>query len=273
MYRLIASDMDDTFLGTGGVLPQANIDALRALREMGILFVPSSGRPYPSLVSSLAKIADLLEGSYVISYNGGCINRFGDATPLVSTTMDFQRVSDLFCWAKERGIGTHVYQLDGRVWVSDMDDDDRAYVGGRMDVTEFDDPDINFLADAPMAKILFVNSDFDRLHALAREVPAELTDGLAVTFSSGRYLEFNPAGVNKGAGLTRLCEYLGIPLADTIACGDAANDREMLAAAGVGVTVANATSEVADVADYRASATCDDGVLAEVLENLVRAQP
>ena len=59
------------------------------MRELGVLFVPSSGRPYQSIMSNFADIdQSLLEGSYVISYNGGFINRYGVDTPLLSTVMD-----------------------------------------------------------------------------------------------------------------------------------------------------------------------------------------
>ena len=43
MYKLIASDMDETFLDGAHRIPAANVDALRRLRELGVLFVPSSG--------------------------------------------------------------------------------------------------------------------------------------------------------------------------------------------------------------------------------------
>ena len=75
--------------------------------------------------------------------------------------------------------------------------------------------------------------------------------------------------VNKGLGIRNLAELLGCSTDDAIACGDAANDTTMLEAAGVGVAVANAIDGLAGVADYVAASTCDDGVLAEVLRELI----
>ena len=43
MYRLVASDMDETFLAHDHSIPQANIEAIRRMRELGVLFVPASG--------------------------------------------------------------------------------------------------------------------------------------------------------------------------------------------------------------------------------------
>ena len=36
MYRLVASDMDGTFLTEEHILPQANIDAVLRMRELGV---------------------------------------------------------------------------------------------------------------------------------------------------------------------------------------------------------------------------------------------
>lgn len=44
MYRLVASDMDETFLDADHAIPASNLQALKRMRELDVLFVPSSGR-------------------------------------------------------------------------------------------------------------------------------------------------------------------------------------------------------------------------------------
>ena len=47
MYRLVASDMDETFLDSNHAIPEANIRALKRMKGLGgVLLVPSSGRWY-----------------------------------------------------------------------------------------------------------------------------------------------------------------------------------------------------------------------------------
>ncbi|MBE5077872.1 HAD hydrolase family protein, partial [Anaerotignum lactatifermentans] len=70
MYRLIASDMDETFLGAGHAVPAANIAALERMRALGILFIPSSGRPYPSIMGSLSGIVEPVFGILVVLASG-----------------------------------------------------------------------------------------------------------------------------------------------------------------------------------------------------------
>lgn len=86
MYRIVATDMDETFLGSDHRVPQANVEAILAMRERGVLFVPASGRAYGSIMGSLRDLpAACLDDSYVISYNGGCINRVGESEPIISS--------------------------------------------------------------------------------------------------------------------------------------------------------------------------------------------
>ena len=266
MYRVIASDMDETFLDRSHGIPPANIAAVARMRERGMLFVPASGRPYGSILASLGSMPlDLLEGSYVISFNGGCITRVGDDGPIVSASLPFPRLKALFDYGTMLDVGIHVYELAGTVRTWNIDEEETAYLRGHMATRPLAEPSVEGLAATPCAKILYcLPGGIDRLRDILATMPAELLEDIAPTFSSERYLEFNPAGVDKGTGLARLADLVGVPLSETIACGDADNDIAMLKAAGV--AVANANDATREQADYRATATCDDGVIAEVWE-------
>lgn len=274
MYKLVATDMDETFLGFDHKVPQANIDAILRMRELGVLFVPASGRAYGSIMNSLRDLPpECLEGSYVISYNGGCINRVGDDEPLISNRMSFEVVDRLFKHAAFLGdIGMHIYTQSGDIWGYNITQSELDYLAGHMDLKLFEGDDIEFLRDVPLSKCLYVYEDLDLLHELALTMDPSLTEGLSTTFSSGRYYEFNPGGVDKGSGLRELAARLGIDIADTIACGDSANDMAMIEAAGLGVVVSNATPDAVVIADYQAKSSCQDGVFAEVLEKFIEPQ-
>ena len=77
-------------------------------------------------------------------------------------------------------------------------------------------------------------------------------------------VEITHAGADKGAGLTWLCNYLGISPKDTIAFGDSSNDIAMLRAAGDGVAMANAFPECLAAADH-VTASCQDSGVARYL--------
>ena len=73
---------------------------------------------------------------------------------------------------------------------------------------------------------------------------------------------------NKGYALTKLCELLGIDLADVMAIGDSDNDVPMLELAALSVSPGNAPEAVQAKVDY-VVADCDHDAVAEALERFI----
>lgn len=91
-----------------------------------------------------------------------------------------------------------------------------------------------------------------------RELPLDLI------YAEGTSLEATYLGVSKGYGFRRLCELLHMDPARTIAVGDADNDLSVLAAAGLGVAMANSNEHVLATADV-VVADNDSGGCAEAI--------
>lgn len=271
MYKLVATDMDETFLDHGHQIPEANIRAMQRMKELGVLFVPSSGRWYSSIMDNFAHLDPaLLEGSYVISYNGGFINRVGDPNPLTSCGIGRACAEELYALGRELGKCMHVNVADGHVFVCDAPEAERTYLEKISGVTHFssaEHTDLSFLDSRDIVKLIFMDPDFEGLQQLGRELePMAQRLGVEITFSSKRYLEFMPAGIDKGYGLKKLAEMLGIPMDQVIGVGDSANDLAMIKAAGLGVGVANVTDDVRPYCDIVLESTGDDGAFEELVE-------
>ncbi|MCR5067353.1 MAG: HAD family hydrolase [Erysipelotrichaceae bacterium] len=72
--------------------------------------------------------------------------------------------------------------------------------------------------------------------------------------------DLNNPGTDKGVGLCRMAEMLGIKPEECIAFGDSENDVLMLKAAGLGVAMANGHQIARDSADYITDKASEDGV-------------
>ncbi|MBP3486740.1 MAG: HAD family phosphatase [Oscillospiraceae bacterium] len=96
----------------------------------------------------------------------------------------------------------------------------------------------------------------------------ELLGGLPVTCAQGipNNFEISPRGVSKGEGLKQLCRAIGVPVEESIAVGDEGNDLTMVADAGLGVAMGNATAAVKAAAKV-ITADCDHDGVAEIIEN------
>ncbi|MFN3333312.1 MAG: HAD family hydrolase, partial [Caldilinea sp.] len=66
-------------------------------------------------------------------------------------------------------------------------------------------------------------------------------------------------GVDKGSGLRRLCNLLGVDIRRVMAIGDSDNDIPMLEAAGFAVAMGNAGEHVKAIADWVAPTIDEDG--------------
>lgn len=81
----------------------------------------------------------------------------------------------------------------------------------------------------------------------------------------GPSCDINGAGISKATGMKYICGITGISEEETIAFGDDRNDLEMIAAAGIGVAMANGIQAVRDVADY-VTAPCEELGVVKALE-------
>ena len=65
---------------------------------------------------------------------------------------------------------------------------------------------------------------------------------------------------NKGKAVERLCEFLGISRADTIALGDSMNDLEMLQAVEIAVCMENGSPSLKKIAHMVCPPVTEDGL-------------
>ena len=73
-------------------------------------------------------------------------------------------------------------------------------------------------------------------------------------------LELVPRGYDKATGMKLICNYLNIPMSESVAFGDSINDLGMLKAAGRSLVMGNGSDNVKSLADYVTSDILDDGI-------------
>ena len=269
MYKMVVADLDETLISMDRTISQRNIDAIKKAAEMGIKFVPATGRGYNSVHDTLKQLGLYQkEGQYTISYNGGAITENKDEKLLYFQGITFEEAEALYKYGlRYNDLCLHVYTPD-RVWVKNFFPEEVEYLACRQPCTEIFDDNIDFLKGKDIVKAIYMNTDYEYLKRIQAEI-TDLTKDMDVSFSSNRYMEFNRKGVSKGAGLQRLCDIIGIDISETIAVGDNYNDLSMIKAAGLGVGVANTVEAMKKECDFITEADCDHGAIAEVIEKFI----
>lgn len=265
MYKLIALDMDGTLLTTDKKISKNNEEAIKAAEAKGVKIVLASGRPLNGLNRYLEEL-DLLKGEdYVLSFNGGLVqNTRGKIVSKVSL-----RGSDLkkiYKVSKELNVNIHAYSTkDGLITpkTSECTEYEATINGININIRDFNEVD----DDEDIIKVMMIDPQ-EILDPVIEKLPGELYEKYSVFKSAPYFLEFTHKEVDKGLGLKRLGEYLGIKREEIIACGDAGNDLSMVKYAGLGVAMENATPEVKEAANFITTSNDEDGI-AKVIEKFI----
>lgn len=269
MYKIVVCDLDETLISMDRTITKENVEAIKAAAALGVKFVPTTGRGYNSVHGTLKELGLYQQPQqYTISYNGGAITENKDEKLLYFQGITFEEAEALY----KRGltydhICIHIYTPD-QVWVRNFYPEEVEYLASRQPCTEIFSDDIAFLKGKEIVKAIYMNTDYDYLKRIEREI-TDLTGNMDVSYSSNRYMEFNRKGVSKGSGLQRLCDLLHVDIKDTIAIGDNFNDLSMIQAAGLGVGVANTIASMKAECDVITENDCNHSAVAEVLHKYI----
>lgn len=273
-YKMLISDLDETLLNDNGTINEKNVQAIKKAVQMGFKFVPNTGRSFNSVQGVLDKLGLKNKAQqYVISYNGGAIVENLNNEVLIARDMDLMLADLIFKTGIQSDPLTdaHIYTTD-KLFIYNISVADKNYMDERgVSYELLEEPDLSFLKhEEPLMKIIFEHSNLEvREKIMANVLVSVGSEAVEATYSSGRYVEFNPAGVDKGSAGNVLGAKLGINPEEIISAGDNSNDIAMIKSAGLGIAVQNAIQPVKDVAQVITDRTNNEGAIAEILERFV----
>lgn len=268
--KIIFLDLDDTLLNRQKEVTPGNREAIRKALAAGHKVVICTGRP----LSGAARLADELElnsdGCYLISFNGGILYDTFRRENVFVRSLPRRLAGPIFAEANRRGIHIQTYD-ENMCYVEprNQGSEEIQWYCRRIKVPYDIIPSADDLPFDPI-KIL-CNSLYDQepLKGFKSWMDEQFGEELDTFFSCRQLLEIVPKGINKGNAVIQLCSQLGIPVENSIACGDAQNDLTMIRAAGLGVVMANGQDEVKAVADYITQRDCDHDGIQEVIEKFM----
>ena len=115
------------------------------------------------------------------------------------------------------------------------------------------------MGDKEIIKMMFIDEP-EILDAAIAKIPQEFYDKYTIVKSTPFYLEILNKTASKGNAITHLAEKMGLSLDQTMAIGDAENDRAMLEAVGNPVVMENGTPELKQIAKYITKSNEESGV-------------
>lgn len=250
MYKLISSDIDGTLNNDKGCMSKENMLAIEKLSEMGIEFVPTTGRT----LAQMEEVMNLPQVRYVIFSNGSTIydKKTDTYTYMCISKETAKEVLDLLAEYECYIIVHHGGKNYEKTYTSF--EELKKYSVGKIvfDMLEKDGTDVDDFEE-------FIRT-LDNIESFAvffstaeeRDRCKEVLSRDSRLFVAGAWennLEIFSIEAGKDKALKKLADMLGIDMKDVIALGDNENDAEMLKAAGLGLCVSNGKEAAKQAAD------------------------
>ena len=266
-YKLLASDFDNTLVPFGEPCPRpAVVKAVKKMQAAGGKFVLSTGRGY--CVINKQQLGGI-RFDYAITNNGACVvDR--DGAIIAEHPMTNEEMYALVDFCEDYNYPLQFNFRDGYYAYCEYESlrDFYAQLGGSgLTCVDGEDQDRHLIdmphsafAAVPPEHVADFMAKYGHLNLNWMQVGAKNADGYC-------FYDIVRGGMDKGVGLTDLCARLDLPLEETVAAGDSANDLSMLRTAGLGVCMDNGTEDAKAAADRVIGDVREDG-LAALIEEL-----
>ena len=270
--KLVALDLDGTLFDNSSHISEHNLTAIRSITDKGIHVVISTGRPFEGIPFDQIKGTGI---NYAITANGSGIYEISTGKCLYENAMDEELVTPILNFLLTRDI--HMDALIGGKGYTPVQCVETAQkltvpssIKNYIITTRTRLDNILQFIHENQLKVQKMTLNFypaaDGTLIDRETVRKFLVSNPSITTVCGGYnnLEFTRADANKGVGLRKLAEILGVNPDATMAIGDTENDLAIIEAAGIGVAMGNATDAVKARADYVTTTNTKDGVAAAI---------
>jgi len=264
MIQLLALDLDDTLLGPDLEISRRNREALKAAEDLGVRIVLASGRATMAMERYAEQLGLFDRPGYMISDNGATVSSTLPRALLFRHPLERTLFRQLLQAFEVLDLPVQVYR-DRTILVTK----ENAVTSLDMKLSGFARqvvPDMAEGLDFEPNKLV-IPGDPEILPLALKVIRTTFGDRVNAFISKPYFLEVLPVQADKGNALGYVAQTLGIPAADVMAMGDAANDLGMIRYAGWGVAMANGTEEVRRAARIVSEATHADDAVAEIIEH------
>jgi Cof subfamily protein (haloacid dehalogenase superfamily) len=236
--RLVIADVDGTLVTRDKVLTERACEVVSKLRDAGIAFAITSGRP-PRGMSML--IEPLYLTTPIAAFNGGMFIK-PDISIIDQHVLPPDVAVEVVRLIKSHGLDVWVYR--GPDWFvrqrhgPHVDREEWTVKFPPIVVSRFDD----VLNRA--AKIVGVSDDLEAVARCEADARQKFGDHVSAARSQPYYLDVTHPQANKGTVVRKLSQWLDVPAGQIATIGDMPNDVLMFALSGLSIAMGNASREV-----------------------------
>ncbi len=259
---LVLADVDGTLVTHDKVLTERTQEAVRRLRENGIRFAVTSGRP----PRGIKMVNDALHlDTPIAGFNGGVFTQ-PDWTVISSRTLSREAAEAAIRVLQNHRLIPWLYTAED--WF--ISDPDGPHVSRETWTVKFDAKVVKCFAPFldRAVKIVGVSDDLEAVATCEAVCQKVLNHSASAARSQPYYLDITHPQATKGGVVAYLSRKLKIPAEQIATLGDMPNDVSMFEKSGMSIAMGNASPEVQAQANFVSSSNNNEG-FAEAIDKFV----
>lgn len=259
--QLVLADVDGTLVTKDKILTPRAIRAVHALRERGIRFAITSGRPPRGMAMLIEPLAIDMP---IAGFNGGVLVH-PDWSVIETKRLTHAQAAQVLKIITDHGADPWVYT--SQEWI--VNDADAPHVAREQWTVKFAPrvDDVSHHLD-DVVKITGVSDNTVLMQKLERDLQEALGQTASAACSQPYYVDVTNRDANKGGVVTTLEALFDIPASAMVTLGDQPNDMLMFARSGMSIAMGQANETVKKAATH-VSTSCEEEGFAIGLERYV----
>jgi len=246
--KLVALDIDGTLLDSQGVIPPANLEAIKKAKAQKVKIILATARKY----NSTLQISEMLSlNTPMICQNGASI-RERNGVELLKLCIPLSCAQEIAEHADANNLNVSLtidevnYFREYPPYPPIQDEDTRTV------------KELASVVTVPPTRIMTLHQE--ATESILNTYTVRFQEQLRFSKYAHEVLVISNANATKENALSSLCQRLRIYATDIMAIGDSEADIGMLRHAKIGIAMGNATTPVKESADYVAPKNDEGGV-------------
>lgn len=256
--KAVMCDVDGTLLTSKGVVSLRTIEAIRKVREKGILFGLSTGRDVNSVKTLLKEwgIDGLVDS--IVGTGGAEIYDYVLGVEKQSYPLSGESIKEIINHFKDMDVNFTI-PWEGILFAPK--DDDYIRELAIADKVPYKVVDFDEFLKEPRPKVVIICKP-EMMNAVIERSKTFKSDKYksASLITASTLFEYMDPRISKTYGLRQVMEMHNIDMKELCTFGDADNDYDMILNAGIGVVMANGSEKTKSVADYITDDNNNDGI-------------
>ncbi len=256
--KLVAVDIDGTLITNNRQITPEVYEAIQEAKKQGVKVIITTGRPIAGVQNLLEELNLKDQGDYVITFNGGLIQDTATGEDIVKETMAYEDYLEIEYLSRKLDVHMHAITKGGIFTANRNIGKYTVHESSLVNMPIFYRTPEEML-NKEIVKMMYIDEP-EFLDQVIAKIPQEFHDKYNIVKSTPFYLEFMNKETSKGNAIIHLAEKMGLDLDQTMAIGDAENDRAMLEVVGNPVVMENGTPELKEIAKYITKSNQESGV-------------